>query len=133
MRKSTRAILKTAKAQQVQPESEEEDLETAAIEVTSANDMEDIYIDEEEEAAHMRREEEEESGEDGEEEEVDKDHRDKEGEQDDEEDEDEDDEPEIVQVVPQKRKQGKDAKKPTSKPCHSSIPLLCLLNCLQNV
>ena len=122
MRKSTRAILKTAKAQQVQPESEEEDLETAAIEVTSANDMEDIYVNEEEEAAHMRKEEEE----------VDKNHRDKEGEQDDEEDEDEDDEPEIVQVVPQKRKQGKDAKKPTSKPFHSSIPLLCSLSRLQN-
>ncbi|KIJ96459.1 hypothetical protein K443DRAFT_10610 [Laccaria amethystina LaAM-08-1] len=112
MHKSTHTILKTARAQQVQPESEEEDPATAAVRVTSANDTEDIYVDEEEEAALMGREEEEESDEDGEEEEVDKNHGDK-GEQDDEEDGDEDNKPEIAQVLPQKRKQGKDAKKPT--------------------
>ena len=133
MRKSTCTVLETARAQQSEPELEEEDPATATIKVTSANDMEDIYVDQEEEAAFMRREEEEESGKDGEQEEVDKDHRDKDREQDDEEDEDEDDEPESVQVVPQKRKQGKDAKKPTSKPFHSSISLLCSLSHLQNV
>jgi hypothetical protein len=133
MRKSTRTILKTARAQQYEPESEEEDPAIATVKVTSANDTEDIYVDQEEEAAFMRREEEEESGEDGEQEEVDEDHRDKDREQDDEEDEDEDNEPESVQVVPQKRKQGKDAKKPTSKPFCSSISLLCSLSRLQNM
>ena len=93
MRKSTRTVLKTATAQQVQLEWEEEDPATAAVKVTSAHNTEDIYVDQEEEVALMRREEEEKSGEDGEEEEVEKDHRDKEAEQDDEEDEDEDDEP----------------------------------------
>jgi hypothetical protein len=132
MHKSTHTILKTARAQQVQPESEEEDPATAAVRVTSANDTEYIYVDEEEEAALMGREEEEESDEDGEEEEVDKNHGDK-GEQDDEEDGDEDNKPEIAQVLPQKRKQGKDAKKPTSKPFRSSIPLSCFLSRLQNM
>ena len=92
MRKSTRTVLKTAKAQQVQLESEEEDPATAAVKVISAHNMEDIYVDQEE-VALMRREEEEKSGKDGEEEEVEKDHRDKEAEQDDEEDKDEDDKP----------------------------------------
>ena len=93
MRKSTRTILKTAKAQQVQLELEEEDPATAAVKATSAHNTEDIYVDQGEEVALMRREEEEKSGKDGEEEEVEKDHRDKEAEQDDEEDEDEDNEP----------------------------------------
>jgi len=134
MRKSTRTVLKTARAQQVQPESEEEDPATAAVSITSPNNAEDIYVDKEEEAALMRREEEEESDEDGEEEEVDREITEiKEGNRMISEDKDEDDKPEIVQVVPQKRKQGKDAKKPTSKPFHSSVPLLCYLSRLQNV
>ena len=77
MHKFTCNILKTAKAQQVQLESEEEDPATAAVKVTLAHNTEDTYVDQEEEVALMRREEEEKSDEDGEEEEVKKDHRDK--------------------------------------------------------
>jgi len=126
MRKSTRRIVQTTRAQQAEPESEDED--PAPAKVTPANDAEDIYVNDEQEAAFMRREEEEESED---EEEEDEDHRDEEGEAEDEEDEDED-EPEAVQVVPQKRKKGKDANKPASKPFCSIIPLPHPLSCLQN-
>jgi hypothetical protein len=125
MRKSTRKVVKTTRAQQAEPESEEED--PALAKVTPANDEEDIYINDKEEAAFRRREEEEES-----EEEADEDHRDDEEEGDDEEDEDED-EPQTVPVVPQKRKMGKEVNKPTSKPFCSIILLLHSLSCLQNV
>jgi hypothetical protein len=130
MRKSTRTVSKTARAQQAEPELEEEDPAMATVKVTSANKAEDIYIHEEEEAAFIRREEEEESDEDGEEEEADEDHRDKEGEQDAEEDEDEDNKPELVPVIPQKRKKGKDTKKPASKPFHSVYSSVCRFSCM---
>jgi hypothetical protein len=105
MHKSTRRVLKTVRAQQAQAELELEDEDPALAPVTAANNAnsEDISVDDDEEAAFMRREEEEESDED----------------EDDEEklsSNDDSDEPESVQVVPQKRKNGKDMKKPTSKP-----------------
>jgi hypothetical protein len=106
-----------------------EDENPATAKINQADYSEDIYVDDEQEAAFKRREEEEESGnlesenlenledseEAGEEAPADKDHADEEEEQDDNEDDDED-ELEIVQVIPQKRKNGKDTKKkPTSK------------------
>jgi len=106
MRKSTRKVLKTARSQHVEPE-----LEGPAVHSLPADDDEDMYVNDEEEAAFLRREEEEESEED-EEEDAD------EEEQDDEEEanEEENDElPKNIQVVPQKRKMGKDTKRPTSK------------------
>jgi hypothetical protein len=121
------------KARQAELESEDEDPATA--EITQADYSEDIYVDDELEAAFKRREEEEESGnsesedleilEDSEEADeeapADKDHTDEEQKQDDNEDE-----LEIVQVIPQKRKNGKDTKKnPTSK---LSVSLLHFLN-----
>jgi hypothetical protein len=118
------------KARQAELELEDEDPATA--EITQVDYSEDIYVDDELEAG---REEEEESGnsesedleilEDSEEADeeapADKDHTDEEQKQDDNEDE-----LEIVQVIPQKRKNGKDTKKkPTSK---LSVSLLHFLN-----
>jgi hypothetical protein len=113
MRKSTCKVLKTARAQQVEPEWEEEDPaphNAAPAKVASVEDT--IYVSDEEEAALNRREEEEESEKD--EDQADEDHRDEEEELN--MDDEDEDEPQTVQVVPQKRKKGKDTIKPTSKP-----------------
>ena len=91
--------------------------------VTQVPDDNNIYVNKEEERALMLREEEEESDRDGEE--IDKDQRD-----DKEEEEDSDsgsDEPKTVQVVPQKRKKGKDMKKSTSKSYVLFLPLWYLV------
>jgi hypothetical protein len=112
MRKSTRRVLKTARAQQAEPELEDEDHAPAK---TPAYDAEDIYVNDEEEATFKRREEEEESEGDYEEDEAVGDHGDEEEEQPEQDEDELEDEPETVQVVPQKRKNGKDTNKPTSK------------------
>jgi hypothetical protein len=78
--------------------------------ITSANNTEDIYFNDYKEADFRRRGEKEKTKE-----EANKDHRDEEGKDEDEEDKDED-KAETVPVIPQKRKMGKDANKPTSKP-----------------
>ena len=106
--KSTCRAQKTAKSQQVKPESEDGDSSPTKEVTPVVSDNEDIYINEEEERALMRREEEEESEEDSEEMEKDQTNEEEEGE--------DSDESEIVQlVVPQKRKKGKDPKNPISK------------------
>jgi hypothetical protein len=105
MRKSTRRVLKTVRAQQLELEDEDPALAPAVTTANNAN-SEDISVDDDEEAAFMRREEEEESDEDEDDEEKLSSNNDS----------DDSDEPESVQVVPQKRKNGKDIKKPTSKP-----------------
>jgi hypothetical protein len=120
-RKSTRKVLKTARAQQAEPESEE---------AAPAADVEDVYIDkgaQEAAQAFDKREEEEES--DSEEDELEED-KEKLSDEDDEpedasnEDDEDEDEPQIVQAVPQKRKKGNTKNlKPTSKPFHAiSLP-----------
>ena len=116
MRKSTRRILKTVRALQAELESEDDDPATAADNLNA--ESENVYVNDKEEAASMRREEEEEESDEDDEEEVevvDEDH----GDEDLEERGEDEDEPANVQVIPQKRKNGKDKKKPTSKSFHA--------------
>lgn len=112
-RTSTRRVLKTVRAQQAELESEDD----------SEDPAEAILVNDEEEAAFKRREEEEESEKDKEDEDkdADEDHGDEDSEEQDDDasdNEDEDERPASVQVIPQKRKNGKDntGRKPTSKP-----------------
>ena len=120
MRKSNRKTKKTSKALHIEPEMDEDELPPT----TPAPDDDDIYVNEEEERALMRREEEEESDRDGEA--IDKDQRD------DEEEEEDIDSGSDVQVIPQKRKKGKDTKKSTSKSYMLFFPSDILSNHLQN-
>jgi hypothetical protein len=53
MCKSTCRVVKTTRAQQYEPGSEEED--SAPAKITSANNAEDIYVNNEEEAAFRRK------------------------------------------------------------------------------
>lgn len=102
-RKSTRRVFKTARAQQPEAEPKLEEA-TLAADVEEVRDADQSF---------NRREEEEES------EELPEDETDEDKEDDDiDEDDEVEDEPQIVQVVPQKRKKGKDTEnsKPTSKP-----------------
>jgi hypothetical protein len=118
IRKSTRKVVKTTRSQQAELESEAEEL-APAKQVSSADEEDDFYVNDEEEEAFRRREEEEESEEEDKgQEEADEDREEQEEEEEEEEDDEDDDELRAVPVVPQKRKNCKDTKKPSSKLSH---------------
>jgi len=120
MHKSTHKTQKNSKSLHTEPDMDEDELPPTK-QGTPAPDDDNIYVNDNKERTFMLREEEEESDRDGEE--IDKDQRDNEQEEEANDSSSGSDKPETVEVVPQKRKKGKDTKKSASKSYLLFLPL----------